>query len=399
MPAHVRFPVLKAQIRLSRGGQIILVLLLTLGVSWTWAQPADQSMPMPYTARVTGENVLVRSGPGTDQYQCGRLGRGDTIQVLGQQNGWARIVPPPGSFSWISMQYVTVNLRDPSIGLVTGNGVRVYAGSDIVSPMHSTKKQAELKRGEKVKLMGEEKDGYFKITPPKDAVLYVSSHYIEAVGPAPVMAPAGDTTPMTRIPVTEVNEPNQTTMVSGPNEPQTDFLRSFYALQDQVAAEIKKPLAEQDYSAIKKALMELPPDQDSDRSARYTKFLLQRIEAYELVKQVDVDLKQQDEQLKLATRRIDAARQAQLDKIGKKAIYTVIGVLKESAIFGGVHMKRYRIVDSEGKTLCYAEATGKAAGQNLNDLIGKKVGLVGNIKAQPTIASALVEFTQIDPLP
>lgn len=397
MPAQLRFPALEPRIRRPQWGQTTLVLLLTLCVSWTWAQSTQQPTQMPYTAQVTGENVLVRSGPGTQQYQCGRLNRGDTVQVLGQQNGWARIVPPPGSFSWIAMQYVTVNLRDPSIGMVTGDGVRIYAGSDLVSPMHSTAKQSELKRGEKVKLMGEEKDGYFKIVPPKDAVLYVSSHYLESVTPA--SKPEVGIPAKPSVAVSEPNEPNQVAAAGGPNEPPSGFLRSFYALQDQVTAEAKKPLTEQDYTAIKKALKELPQGADPNKAARYTKFLLQRIEAYELVKQVNADLKQQDKQLQMANTRIDQARQAKLSEIGKNKIYTVLGTLKESAIFNEALSKRYRVVDDQGKTLCYAEATGNIANQDLSKFIGKKVGLVGTITAQPELASALVKFTQIDAVP
>lgn len=395
MQAHTRFPVLESRIRHHHFGNVLPILCLALCCSWAWAQ----SSPIPYTARVIGETVLVRSGPGTDQYQCGSVGLHDTVQVLGEQNGWARIVPPPGSYSWISTQYVNLTLRDATVGIVMGNGVRVYAGSDIVAPMHSTAKQAELKREDKVKLMGEERDGYFKIVPPKEAVLYVSSRYLKRIDPAgtPVVTPPVTTGSM---PIATMPDPNHPVVpdvnATAEDESTTEFLKAFYALQEQVLAEVKKPLAEQDYSAIKKALQELPETEDAEKADRFAKFLLNRIEAYELVQQVNQDLQVQDDELKKATGRIDKARLDKLRSIGQQGLHTVIGTLKESAIFSGARIKRYRILDPKGKTLCYAEPVGSLATQDFSNLIGKKVGLVGTIKAQPAIGSALIEFSKIE---
>ena len=397
MQAHTRFPVLESRIRHHQWRNVLPILCLTLCCSWAWAQ----SGPVPYTARVTGEDVLVRSGPGTDQYQCGRLGLNDTVRVLGDQNGWARIAPPPGSFSWISTQYVNITLRDATVGIVTGNGVRVYAGSDIVAPMHSTAKQAELKREEKVKLMGEEKDGYFKIVPPKEAVLYVSSHYLERVGPAvtPGVTPAVTTESTIVAPVTDSNYPVVADVnATDENESVTEFLKAFYALQEQVKVEIKKPLAEQDYTAIKKALQDLPEAEETENAERFIKFLMNRIEAYELVKQVNQDLQVQDDELKKATGRIDKARLDKLRSISQQGQHTVIGTLKESAMssYSGPHLNRYRILDDKGGILCFAKPVGSLATQDFTNLIGKKVGLVGTLKAQPAIGSAMIEFSQIE---
>ena len=175
------------------------------------------------------------------------------------------------------MQYVNITLRDPSVGTVTGNDIRVYAGSDIIPPMHSTAKQAELKRGDKVKLMGEEKDGYFKIVPPRDAVLYVSSHYLESVGPSVTPATPATMTPVvTDTPtVTMISDPNELMVAdaNGVAEPNEDFMVAFRALQDQVNAERIKPLAEQNYDTCKQALAALAQSQETEIAQRYTEYL------------------------------------------------------------------------------------------------------------------------------
>jgi len=116
----------------------------------------------PYDAEITGDNVYIRSGPGSNYYDCGKLNKGGKVKVVSHQFSWSCIVPPPGSFSWIYVPYVTIDPDNPGTGIVTGDGVRVYAGSDMVKPIHSTL-QLKLDRGEKVKLLGEQKDNYYKI--------------------------------------------------------------------------------------------------------------------------------------------------------------------------------------------------------------------------------------------
>ena len=77
-------------------------------------------------------------------------------------------------------QYIKVDPANPKIGLVTGNSVRVYAGSDYQKAMYSTTRQGMLDKNEKVTLLGEQADGYFKIAPPSFAYLWVSTQYTKA---------------------------------------------------------------------------------------------------------------------------------------------------------------------------------------------------------------------------
>ena len=157
----------------------------------------------PSVAEVIGNDVHVRSGPGTNFYHCGKLYRGDRVQVLKSQQGWSCIVPPPGCFSWVAMQYVSINMENPTEGIITGDNVGVYAGSDYVEPIHSTSKQVVLNRGQNVKLLSEEKDDYYKIAPPELAYLWVSTQFLQ-----PVSSPLG-ATPMALItgPNTHVETP------------------------------------------------------------------------------------------------------------------------------------------------------------------------------------------------
>ena len=139
---------------------IVLMSLATVGFTQDIAgsdvdlsNNVTDSTSFPYFAEITGNDVYIRSGAGTAFYHCGKLYKGDKVTVVGQKFGiWSQIVPPAGSFSWISKDYVRISPEDPSIGIVTGDNVRVYSGSDYVLPENSTTSQGKLNKNDRVKL-------------------------------------------------------------------------------------------------------------------------------------------------------------------------------------------------------------------------------------------------------
>jgi len=116
-------------------------------------EPAEVAAPsFPYIAAITGDNVNIRSGPGSNYYPCGRLNKADRVKVVATKYKiWSQIVPPASTFSWISKQYVTIDTQDTTIGIVTGNSVRVRAGSADGNPIHSTTLQLKLAKDGTVK--------------------------------------------------------------------------------------------------------------------------------------------------------------------------------------------------------------------------------------------------------
>ena len=125
----------------------------------------------PCVAEVTGTDIYLRSGPGMNFYRCGKLSIPEKLTVVEQKDGWSKVTPPAGSFSWISKEYVKFDSEHPETGLITADDTRVWAGSEYVEPMHSTSLQVKLSKGAKVNLLGEEKGDYYKIAPPAGASL------------------------------------------------------------------------------------------------------------------------------------------------------------------------------------------------------------------------------------
>jgi uncharacterized protein YgiM (DUF1202 family) len=345
----------------------------------------------PYVAEAVGNDVFIRSGPATNFYQCGKLYAGDRVQVVKSQQGWSCIVPPPGCFSWISMQYVSITLQNPTVGVVTGDNVGVYTGSDSVEAMHSTTKQVVLSRGQTVKLLGEEKNDYYKIAPPQGAYLWVSSQYLQPVDKSLGKPGAADANPAVK--------PSTAKRPADPNAaPGTPLagLDLYYALSEKVKTEHTKPIAEQNYTDIKKKLAELAANKEGGRAARYADFTLKQVDRYELACKVAKELEQQNKTLRKTTEKINEARATKLAQVDDRSKFALVGKLETSSVYVGTgQTKRYRILDDAGKTISYVMPVGAAVNTDFSKLIGHKVGLVGKIEASEATGRAFIEFTEI----
>ena len=374
---------------------VILACLVSIGFA---QQPGGSkevdTSSFPYTAEIIGNDVYVRSGPGTNFYHCGKLNTGDKVKVVGKQFSWCRIVPPAGSFSWISMQYVDIAPNDQAVGTVTGDNVRVYAGSDYVKPLYSTTLQGKLSKGEKVKLLGEQMDDYYKIAAPPFAYLWVSTKFTKPV-PEPVVAPPAVTTPAPVEVKVEPNEPadaNATTAVVPAPAATKSPLEKYRELKEQVKAEHAKPADQQDYTDLKKALLEIANDKEAGNAARFAQFVVRQIEGYELAFAVVKEVKLQNQQLDKIRAGINKARTARLAEVETMGKFAIIGEFQTYLTYGPGN---YRIVDEAGKMLCYALPSGATSQMNLNGFVGQKVGLVGTIEPHLPTKKALVRFTEI----
>ena len=375
--------------------------------------PDEAETPaFPYFAEITGDNVNFRSGPGTNFYMCGKLNKGDKVKVVSKQYSWYRIVPPAKSFCWISTQYVKVDPENPGFGILTGDRVRVYAGSDGVKPHHSTSLLGKINKGERVKLLGQELDDYRKITPPAFAYLWVSTYFTKPlpasvkVEPADIqpivkVLPPGDVPPVVKFDpsaepeVIPVGPTPPTPPVPEETVPQGTRLEQYQALREKIKAERAKPIDQQDYKTIKKALTEIANDKEAGKVAKYAKTVLREVEGCELALAIFEKVRLQNELLKKKTAGIDEARTAKLAAVKDLGRFAVTGTLQPFTLYGAGN---YRIVDDSGKMLCYALPSGLASQMDLTGLIGQKVGIVGTIQPHLPTKKAMVRFSEIVPL-
>jgi len=367
----------------------------------------------PYDAEITGDSVYVRTGAGTAFYEFGKLYKGDKVKIMGDMDGvWAKIQPLEGSFSWIAEEFVTPSSSDPSIGEVTGDNVRVWAGSPLYSPERSTTLQGRLSKGSKVKIIGAPVNKYYKIAVPSlpDAYYWVSTQYTKPIPRevTPVVDPlsmlpsqpgttgtVGPTNPITipGIPeasgVENVVDSNAVAIAEVALEPTP--LELYYELQQQMEEERAKPLSEQDYSSIKESLLEVINDKDAGKASIFSQAILDRIKGIELALEVEDLVKQQNDKFKENKEKIEKAYTKKLEEVQNLGKYAVIGKLQNSTAYG---TDNYRIVDDSDQNICYAVPTKSISG--ISGMIGKKVGLVGTIETSVSRKGAVVNFSAVE---
>ncbi len=347
---------------------------------------AEQTLSFPYVAQIIGDDVNLRSGPGTNYYLCGKLNKADVVKVVQQKYGWSCVVPPEGTFSWISKQYVEIDPTNPSVGIVSGDNVRVRAGSADNNPLHSDQVQGMFDKGDRVRLMGEEQSDYYKIYPPSFAYLWVSTQYTKPLGTAVEEAK----------PAEEDKKPADSGLFAPAMVPATKDLRQYYALEQIVKAEHEKPVLEQDYSTVKEALQLLAENKQAGKAARYAEYMVKRIESFELAGEVSKAVQLQDQQLQQTKENIRKAYQIKLEQLSSLGRFAVIGKMQTSSVYGTEPVvKHYKILDSAGNIICYALPAGSAPEMDISRYFDKKVGLVGTIEPHPATSSALVRFTEI----
>lgn len=396
----------------------------------------------PFLAKVTGNDIYVRSGKGTAYYHCSKVHQGETLTVFEETFGWAKILPPKGCYSWIHKNYVDVQIDNATVGVLNANNVRVWAGSDAIEPMRSSSMQTKLNSGEIIELFVDQPEtgDYYKIKPPAGAYLWISCSYLKYQGPvqdsAPLTIPEQEpeqkpeqepVKPATKTPKPPVQSNNTPpTFLNVPDESSTDEnaaatetksdaepaeavqadeipkaetenLGRCYALSTKIDQQLQKPLTEQKYTDIRKELEKIKADETDSKAATYAQLLLERIQRYELAISVVDTLKKQDEALAKAKEKVEEERRAKLKELPVEVEYLYAGVLKVSHVYTQKSgQKRYLVKNPDGKILCYAiPSTEQVAGQ-LEGFIDKKVGIQGTVSSNKESLVTLVSVSSVD---
>lgn len=388
----------------------VLAIVLIASICPAQDKAAPDKPATPYVAEIIGTDVYVRSGPGTAYYFCSKLNEPVRVIVTGQTYGWSKIVPPDGSFSWISKNYVKVDPDNPTIGFVTGDAVRVWAGSDYEVPMRSSSLQTKLDKDNIVTIIAQQdQSDYYKIAPPAGAHLWISTQYLKYVGSVPKAEPVKlPPRPQTETGTQPKAKPKKVEKTTTPaikvdkttEEPkllssEDKLVKQCHNIEEKIKAEALKPLAEQNYEIIKKDLKPVAEDPKTGKAQLYAKYLLDRISGIELAIAVSDEVKRQDAELDKIRAKIKKNRDEQLKDVPSLDRFVITGILKPSQIFTAqVRQKRYLIVNDEGKIQCYAIPAGKSVDAGIQNLINRKVGLVGKVTNDPKSPVSLIQFTQ-----
>lgn len=373
--------------RFNKSWMVISVLAV---VGWAWGQAATQPVESPArdeatrgAGTVTGDNVYVRSGSDMHYYPVLKLYRGDKVEVVGSEYGWLEIAPPKDAFSLVEKS--RIDKADDETG-VANDLVQVYAGSELDNRRYA--KQVKLRRGEKVRIVGETAEGdFYKIAPPPGATLWISGDYvrrgasaepsIEPVKPGELKQAQREISSLLPEPRPSDETPADMAHDEGPSgtssEPPArpsaprldpDVIRAnrdqMRAIEAEIADELRKPPSDQNLEPLVGKLSILAEQEEDITAQVYAKARIEQLQDQMELAGAVAEMKQLREQAiskadEIARQRAEIkARQTsfEVDQIAAR------GEIKVSGLYSGEggRPKRWRLVDPKtNRTIAYLE--------------------------------------------
>lgn len=378
------------------------------------AAPASGVAKMTALAEITADDVYLRSGDSMNHYTIFKLKAGDRVTVVGERGDWFEVLPPEGTFSLVSGDFV--DTVDGKSGVVNGDNVRVRAGSLLNNNKYTV--QTMLHKGAAVTILGNNPDGFLRIVPPQGATLWLNRNYATLLSDAQQSSADGSsgkagadaTTPRGETPTP--NGPSsdnaQSTKSAGkmaaaipPDSPlaavpPTDRLRQLHAIEAGLELELTKPVYERQFDPLLaryRALVEQQEDEDVAR--RFALSRIQQINGMLDTRTVASQLRGLDEQADRHRREfLEQRMQIPMPPSPGPAALDAQGELRESAIYPpGTLPRRFRLVDPAGdgaRTIAYVEIP---AGSSLRpeEFVGRYVGIRASSKK--------AQEGSVDPIP
>jgi len=393
---------------------VVVILCVGLLIVPAMAQTRPAAPDNQATGTVTGNDVLVRSGPSSTAYQCAKVHKGATVTIVGKSGEWVEILPVPGTFSVIQKEFVTKEAD--GTGTVKADSVYVRAGGEL----HATdfwNIHGKLNKGDKVKIQGEI-GTYYKIDPPGGAHFFVSGRYVSTEGGAPLVrsgtgsgtsmvARTGDTTSVTTRPnggglsgntvtVTRNSSTTQRVVSIGPKYNQE--YQAFEAAEKAMTDEWNKPAEQRDVKGLLAKYKDINPTEEAIKPM--VEFRIQWLEKLlerrasgkavdDLMHQVFLDAAKIDQDLA-------AARKISMETRDLTPRYAAQGVLGVSNLFtgGATGPKRYVLRDPATLRVdAYIQCTTGAV--TLDDFMGKFIGVKGSSVFDKSMKLDVVEVKEV----
>ena len=372
----------------------VQVPVLLVCASALSAQPATHATGGLY--EVAANDVYVRSGGSLNHYTICKLNAGDRVTVVSQQGKWCEILPPEGTYSLISGDFV--DTAGDKSGVINGNNVRVRAGSHLNTQKYTV--QRLLSKGAEVTILGRNADGFLRIVPPEGATLWISAEFIApisfgAIAQRKMEAPESQWTDEAESAASRsdsaTENPEQPHPVSKTRDtrsgygpmlaalPSTRERETLAAIDDEVGVELTRPLLDRRGEPFLRRYQTLV-DQDNDPFAqRYAQTRIDQLttmtEIAGTVRKVRTLSEQTDARRHEFLAERTSRRQAE---IPKPSGIDARGELRVSALYPeGKLPRRYRLVDTSApteRTIGYVDIPADTE-INVSALLGRYVGV------------------------
>lgn len=368
------------------------------------AQSEAPAAPGLGVGTVTANDVYVRSGDSLNHYTISKLKSGDQVTVVSERGEWYEIVPPEGTFSLVSGDFV--DTTDNQTGVINGDNVRVRAGSLLNENKYTV--QNLLTKGTPVTILGRNPDGFVRIKPPPGATVWINRSFVSLSGATAAATKPAETTDVTPKATTEgattVPPAVQASAARSaeklaapmPAAANTALRRQIEEIDVAARTELAKPIEQRRFEPIAKRYEPIASQSDDSFAQQYAKTRLEQVnhladltKAVDRMRAVDQEATSKRRDF-LAERGLIPEPQPELTPAGIE----VQGELRISALYPpGSPTPRYRLLapnDPNERTIGYVEIP-KDAQITIEPFLGKFVGVRASAQR--------VQAGGVDPIP
>jgi len=363
------------------------VLVVGMAAPAARSQETAAATPSHTVATVGANDVYVRSGDSLNHYTICKLQAGDKVTIVSERGEWLEILPPDGTFSLVSGDFV--DTTDNQSGTINGDNVRVRAGSLLNENKYTV--QTLLTKGTKVDILGRNPDGFVRIKPPAGATLWINRSF---VGTGPSSAPVATKEPATRAAASEVVASKSAAPAAGTSTAETTkqlpsplsgvantaWQKQLEEIDTAAKAELAKPLLERRLEPVIARYRPIAEQSDDDFARQYAKARLDQATGLTDLAAAIQKVNSLDEKAKTHRYESLAARSLipEPTRLTEPAGIEVQGELRISALYPpDSPTPRYRLIDpvqGADRTIGYVEIP-PDADVNVGSFVGRYVGI------------------------
>lgn len=352
-----------------------------------FSAPAETASTAPAAlvkGSLTGNNVNIRSGPGTDCPIFWTAPVGTEVGIIGRKGEWLEVEFPAKDFSWIAREFVEETPGSDAIA-VKGNNVNVRSG-----PGTQFDRLYSVPAGFKMQVM-ERQPSWYKVMPAPEATAWIMAEFVSYAGSV-----SGDTA---SIPEVAGDVLPGGTGATGETVPATEAAdAASYPEKLRVAEETfksetaKENPAEWDLAKLEEAYNDIAVKSTDPVIRTQARTRLVQLKAYGAVKERALKVGKVDADLQT---RIDELEKQRADKLNSIQMpvptpFVATGTI-EKFYMTGMGGATHKLVS--GKSILYLL---KSDIVDLSQYEGKHVGVQGNIATKPGYNVRFIEVTVVE---
>ncbi len=352
------------------------------------AQPARPSVK----GVLTGNDVNVRSGPGTEYPVYYTAQMGASVDVVGRDGLWLKIELPEKDYSWVAAEYIQPTSKNTAI--VTGSNVNVRSGPGVQFDINYS-----VQAGHAFNILGNDISGkWFKIAPLPDTVAYVTAEFVRLSGPLPGEGPVAPqptpaTTAVAPAPTAAPTAPVATPSVA-PAPPADLYDRKLAEAVKAFDLEVaNENPAEWDLVPLAEAFADIESNSTNPVQRVQARARLAQLHAYTSVKARAIARGEVDDELKERLLALETERRQALAVSTADLPYIATGELQKFYITGLGDATHKLTVDSSITYLLRSRVL------DLSNYEGKACGIKGKVVSLPGLKVQVIEVTSAAILP